>query len=146
MRAADPTLVWFGGKSFVTPVDKGISVLQLIKKFGQDSGTDIPSAVKQHYRNHDRVIVITDEQTKPGYFPSNMWAPQHGGMPETSIDALVPLDVPVHMWNLAGYTPAAMPSGSNARFTYGGLTDSAFKLVPLVENGVDAQWPWEIGD
>ncbi len=142
VRAASPTLVWFGGQSFDVPVEKGISVLQLIKKFGQNGGTDIPSAIKQHYRNHDRVIVITDEQTRPGYFPSNMRS--YGGMTETPMDALVPRDVPVFMWNLAGYTPSAMPSGSDARFTLGGLTDKAFQLVPILESGRVGVWPWEV--
>lgn len=142
LRAQDPTLVWFGGTSAKVEVPKGISVLKLIEKFGKSDGTDIPSAVKQHYANHDRVIVVTDEQTQPGYFPSNMH--YHGGMRETSIDALVPLNVPVFMWNLAGYTASAMPSGGDARFTLGGLTDKAFTLIPLLESGAAGVWPWQV--
>lgn len=143
LRAEDPTLVWFGGTSAKVEVPRGISVLKLIERFGRSDGTDIPSAVKRHYANHDRVIVVTDEQTKPGYFPSNMWR-GHGGMPETSIDALIPLNVPVFMWNLAGYTASAMESGKNARFTLGGLTDKAFVLIPQLEAGVSGLWPWQV--
>lgn len=142
LRAEKPTLVEFGGNSKVVSFPKGSSLLPLIDRFGEDAGTDIPSAVKRHYDNHDRVVIITDEQTRPGYLPSNMVS--YGGMRETSIDALVPLDVPVFMWNLAGYTASAMPSGSNARFTLGGLTDSAFRLIPLLESGSAGVWPWQI--
>jgi hypothetical protein len=64
-------------------------------------------------------------------------------MQETQIDALVPKHVPVYMWNMAGYKPGAMPSGSHNRHTFGGLTDQAFRMVPLLEAGRDAKWPWE---
>lgn len=142
LRAQDPTLVWFGGKSFKVDVPKGGSVLKLVDSFGESDGTDIPSAVKQHYASHDCVIILTDEQTRPGYLPSNMWR-GHGGMQETSIDALIPQDVPVFMWNFAGYTAAAMPSGKAARFTMGGLSDGAFALIPRLLSGMSGDWPWE---
>lgn len=143
VRAENPTLVEFGGKSRVIDVPPAVSVLKLVEEFGQDGGTDIPSAIKKHYDKHDRVIVVTDEQTSPGYFPSNMHGYGYGGMRPTLINDLVPKDVPVYMWNLAGYTPAAMPSGNEARFTMGGLTDAAFRLVPRLEAGVSGEWPWQ---
>lgn len=141
LRAENPTLVWFGGQSFEVGVPKGGSVLKLVDSFGRNDGTDIPSTIKRHYAGHDRVIVLTDEQTRQGYFPSNMRS--YGGMETTSIDALVPQDVPVYMWNFAGYTASAMPSGTAARFTMGGLSDSAFALIPRLEAGVSGGWPWE---
>ena len=145
LRAEKPTLIEFGFRSNVMRVSKGGSVLPLVDTFTMLQGTDIPSAVKKHYDNHDRVVVITDEQTRPGYFPSNGGG-YYGGMRETAIDALVPLNVPVFMWNLAGYTASAMESGKNARFTLGGLTDSAFRLIPLLENGANGVWPWQLDD
>ena len=144
VRAERPTLVEFHGSSRVIPLQKGTSVLPLVEAFGQDYGTDIPSAVRKHYDNHDRVIILTDEQTKPGYLPSNMNAGWSGRVELTSIDALVPLSVPVYMWNFAGYSASAMASGSNSRFTLGGLTDSAFRLVPLLEGGAAGVWPWQL--
>ncbi|MFD0405598.1 TROVE domain-containing protein [Kitasatospora sp. NPDC127116] len=140
LRAAEPTLVEFGGQSREIPVSRGGSVLRLMEAFGQDGGTDIPSAVAKHYRDHSRVIIITDEQTRPGYLPSNMSG--HGGARETAIDDLVPRRVPVYMWNMAGYKAGAMPSGSGNRHTLGGLTDSAFALIPLLDAGRNADWPW----
>jgi hypothetical protein len=140
LRAQDPTLVEFGGVSKVMPVPKGGSVLKLVESFGRHDGTDIPSAVRTHYARHDRVIVVTDEQTRPGYLPSNM--ERYGGMRETAIDDLIPNNVPVYMWNMAGYKPGAMPSGSANRHTFGGLTDQAFRMIPLLEAGKNATWPW----
>lgn len=141
LRAEKPTLVEFGWTSQQLDVPKGGSALKMIEKFGQIDGTDIPSAVKKHYDRHDRVIIVTDEQTRPGWLPSNGW--QRGGMRETQIDDLIPKTVPVYMWNMAGYKPGAMPTGSAGRHTFGGLTDHAFRMVPLLEAGRDASWPWE---
>ncbi|MGW6357877.1 TROVE domain-containing protein [Streptomyces sp. NPDC055092] len=141
MRAEVPTLVEFGMESRRLDFRKGGSLLRLVERFGQISGTDIPTAVKKHFTGHDRVVVVTDEQTRPGWFPSN--ARDHGGMAETEIDALVPRDVPVHMWNMAGYKVGATPSGGANRHAFGGLTDQAFRLIPLIERGGDARWPWE---
>ncbi|MFF1566173.1 TROVE domain-containing protein [Streptomyces sp. NPDC058293] len=141
MRAEAPTLVEFGMESRRLNFRRGGSVLRLIESFGQISGTDIPTAVKKHFTGHDRVVVVTDEQTRPGWFPSN--ARDHGGMAETEIDALVPGDVTVYMWNMAGYKVGATPSGGANRHAFGGLTDQAFRLIPLIERGGDARWPWE---
>jgi hypothetical protein len=140
LRAEKPTLVEFGGGSKKLDVTKGGSVLKHIEKFGMIDGTDIPSAVKAHWFAHDRIVIVTDEQTRPGWLPSNYFG--HGGMRETMIDDLVPKNTPVYMWNIAGYRAGAMPSGSTGRHCFGGLTDAAFRLVPLLEAGRDATWPW----
>ncbi|MFI6447381.1 TROVE domain-containing protein [Kitasatospora sp. NPDC050543] len=142
LRAETPTLVEFGMTSQVVEVPRGGSALRLIERFGRIDGTDIPSAVKQHYAGHDRVVVVTDEQTRPGWLPSNCHG-YYGGMPETHIDELIPRDVPVYMWNMAGYRAGAMPSGTGNRHALGGLSDAAFRLIPLLEAGRDAGWPWE---
>ncbi|MFF3998504.1 TROVE domain-containing protein [Streptomyces cyaneofuscatus] len=141
LRAEKPTLVEFGGDSKKIDVPKGGSVLRLIGQYGQIDGTDIPTAVKKHWFAHDRIVIVTDEQTRPGWLPSNMWG--HGGMRETSIDDLVPRNVPVYMWNMAGYKAGAMPTGIGNRHAMGGLTDQAFRTIPLLEAGRDATWPWE---
>lgn len=140
LRAEKPTLVEFGGNSNELAVPKGGSVLKLIEQYGQIDGTDIPTAVKTHWYAHDRIVIVTDEQTRPGWLPSNMHS--HGGMRETAINDLVPKNVPVYLWNLAGYKAGAMPSGSTGRHCFGGLTDHAFRMVPLLESGRDCDWPW----
>jgi hypothetical protein len=140
LRAEKPTLVEFGGDSKKLDVAKGGSVLKHIEAFGRIDGTDIPAAVKAHWFAHDRIVIVTDEQTRPGWLPSNM--SRYGGMRETQIDDLVPKTTPVYMWNMAGYKPGAMPSGKTGRHTFGGLTDSAFRMVNLIESGMSARWPW----
>lgn len=34
------------------------------------------------------------------------------------------------------------PSGTAGRHTFGGLSDAAFRMVPLLEAGRNADWPW----
>lgn len=140
-RAAAPTLVEFGMRSRPVDVPEGGSVLKLIEAFGRIYGTDIPSAVRQHYAGHSRVVIVTDEQTRPGRIPSH--CVHHGGIAETEIDDLIPRNVPVYMWNTADYKEGAMPSGTGGRHAFGGLTDRAFGMIPLLESGRDATWPWE---
>ncbi len=63
-------------------------------------------------------------------------------MRETQIDDLIPKNVPVYLWNFAGYKAGAMPSGGGNRHAMGGLTDSAFKMIPLLDSARNATWPW----
>lgn len=144
LRAEKPTLVEFHQDSKVITFDRGMSVLKLVEKFGMDYGTNIPDAVKRHYDGHDRVIILTDEQTRPGWLPANTGSYVRGGGAE--VNDLVPKNIPVFMWNFAGYSAAAMPSGGEARFHLGGLTDKAFRLISILESGIDGSWPWENAD
>jgi hypothetical protein len=76
------------------------------------------------------VVIVTDEQTGPAQWSSPLRA--------------IPSRVPVYTWNLAGYAPAHAPSGPH-HHTFGGLSDAAFRLIPLIEAGRDSTWPWEAG-
>jgi hypothetical protein len=58
------------------------------------------------------------------------------------VTAAIPQAVPMYTWNLAGYEAGHAPSGGQNRHAFGGLTDAAFRLVPLLESGRDAKWPW----
>jgi hypothetical protein len=143
LRAESADLVEFWGQSRPVAFRRGDSVLKLTERFSYQpapGGTDIPSAVRAHLRpGHTRVVIVTDEQTQAGYLPSNMHY-QHGGMPPTLIDDLVPKAVPLYMWNFGGYSRGAAPSGTGNRVTLGGLSDSAFRLIPVLEAGRDARW------
>jgi len=150
LRAESADLVEFGWYNGPVGFSKGQSVLKVVKKFGRHSGTDIPTAVKQNFvrGRHSRVVIVTDEQTRAGWLPSN-WTShyaEHRGMPETKIDDLVPNDVPLYMWNFGGYRVGAAPSGGGNRHTFGGLTDAAFRLIPLIERGRSVSYPWETVD
>lgn len=144
LRGENVTLVEFGGDSKVVRVPRGSSLLPLLGMFSQISYTDIAAAIQKHYKKHDRIVIITDEQTRPGYVPSvGPNAYRLGLQRETPLKDLVPTNIPVFMWNLGGYTPSAAPTGSDCWFTLGGLTDQAFKLIPMLESGTAGVWPWD---
>jgi hypothetical protein len=148
LRADSADLVEFWAGSKAVQFRKAESVLKLVERFSYQpapGGTDIPSAVRTHLRpEHTRVVIVTDEQTRPGYLPSNMYGiGGYRGMPETLIDDLIPRNAPLYLWNFGGYKHGATPSGQQNRHTFGGLTDAAFRMIPLLESGHDSGWPWE---
>ncbi|MEV2217687.1 TROVE domain-containing protein [Streptomyces sp. NPDC050997] len=128
LRAADADLVEFGTGSNKIKYRRGESVLKILGRFGDLGGTDTTAAVRRHYKKHDRVLIVTDEQ----------YAFSHHGDPTEQ----VPANVPVYTWNLAGYRAGHGPSGKGNRHTFGGLSDAAFRMVPLLEGARDSDWPW----
>ncbi|MGW7369558.1 TROVE domain-containing protein [Streptomyces sp. NPDC054841] len=128
MRAADADLVEFGTSSARVKYSKGESVLKVLGRFGDLGGTNTTEAVRKHYKKHDRVLIVTDEQAMGSYY----------GDPTEQ----VPAHIPVYTWNLAGYRAGHGPSGGGNRHTFGGLSDAAFRMVPLLEAGRNAHWPW----
>lgn len=128
LRAAHADLVEFGTTSNAVKFRKGESVLKVLDRFGNLGGTDTTEAVRRHYRGHDRVLIVTDEQ----------YAPNHHGDPT----AQVPAHIPVYTWNLEGYRAGHGPSGKGNRHVFGGLSDAAFRMVPLLESARNADWPW----
>ncbi|WP_406389271.1 TROVE domain-containing protein [Streptomyces sp. NBC_00887] len=128
LRAADADLVEFGTSSAPVRHRSGESVLKILERFHSLGGTNTVEAVRRHYRKHDRVLIVTDEQASFTYY---------GDVAEG-----IPPTVPVYTWNLAGYRIGHGPSGSDNRHTFGGLSDAAFRMVPLLEAGRSADWPW----
>ncbi|MFI8217146.1 TROVE domain-containing protein [Streptomyces sp. NPDC085932] len=128
LRAERADLVEFGTTSDRVPFRRGESVLRVLDRFHSLGGTDTTEAVRRHYEKHDRVLIVTDEQ----------YTHHHLGDPTEQI----PADVPVYTWNLAGYRAGHGPSGTGNRHTFGGLSDAAFRMVPLIEASHDADWPW----
>lgn len=128
LRAKDATLVQYGSDSANVPFRKGEAVLTMLNKFRGMGGTNTAQAIRNHFSGHDRVVLITDEQ-------SSYW----GGNPG---DAL-PKSTPLYTWNLVGYGVGEF-SGSQKRHTFGGLTDKAFVQIPMIEAGQQAKWPWEV--
>lgn len=136
-RAQSADLVEFGTSSRLvlsTEAAKAYghseSLLKMVQRFGNLGGTNTAGAVRQWYKGHDRVVIVTDEQA---------WGGWHGSDPL----AQVPENVPAYTWNLAGEKYSHGPSGTGQRHTFGGLTDHAFKMIGLIEAGRDARWPWE---
>lgn len=122
-----------GAHTKVFPVRRGESLLRSIERWGVEGfflggGTATAAALRAHYAGHDRVVILTDEQTaSDGH--------------EVTVSA--PASTPIYTWNLAGYGRGHAPSGLGNRHTFGGLSDAAFRMVPLLEAGRSASWPWE---
>lgn len=125
LRAEYADVVEFGTSSQVVKLQQGESVLKAVQRFGNLGGTYTAEAIRRHYRDgfHSRVVIVTDEQAA-------------GGAPLS----MIPERVPVYTWNLAGEKLGHGPSGLGTRHTFGGLTDHAFKLIPMLEAGRDARW------
>lgn len=119
-------LVMYATTSADLPVKKGASLLRAVEDIKRHSGscgggTNTWAAIKKHFNGHDRIIVLTDEQshdngTNPGCF--------------------------MHFVNLAGYRVSTAPRDRRT-FAYGGFTDAMFSTMPLLERGVSQKWPWE---
>lgn len=127
----------YGGRYKVSheevPFKKGDSILKTLGKFRDMGGTDTPLAIKENFDgSYDRVILITDEQYRSYGMSVNI----HPG-------ELIPSHIPMYTWNLAGYKYGQTENKPN-RYTFGGLNDQAFKLIPLLESGRDSAWPWEV--
>jgi TROVE domain len=127
LRAADATLVGYGGSSHQVPFGKGNAVLTVMGRFSMINATDTFGAVAQHFSGHDRVVIVTDEQNQAGRY--------------RSIDDVIPRHVPAYVWNIGGYAVGSTASGPG-RYTFAGLTDHAFRMVPLLESGTVGAWPW----
>ncbi|MFE9458658.1 TROVE domain-containing protein [Streptomyces californicus] len=122
-----------GAKTKTFPVTRGGSLLGDVRKWKEGGwflggGTDTAAALRKEFRGHDRVVIVTDEQAAHD---------------DSEVTEAIPASTPMYTWNLAGYQAGHAPSGSGRRHTFGGLTDQAFRMIPLLESGSDATWPWE---
>lgn len=128
LRAADATLVGYGHANYRVPFSRGEAVLHLMGKFRQEDGTDAYGAAYDHFRSHDRIVVVTDGENNGRRFQSY----EAAGVPD---------NVPIYTWNIGGYKYGQEP-GARHRHTLAGLTDAAFRLIPLLEAGRSGTWPW----
>lgn len=129
LRAEHADLVQFGNTSQVVKFTKGESTLKVMERFTMIEGTNIGAAVQKWYSNHDRVIILTDEQTSPF-------------MGHRDPGSLIPLNKLMLTFNVAGYKAGHTGSGTDTRVTVGGLTDKAFQLVPMLEARAQGGWPF----
>jgi hypothetical protein len=120
---------WADG-TFEQKLDEGGSVLRTISAMMSRTGevghgTNLTGAMRDTYRDHDRVFVFTDEQSNTAFDPT-----------------IVAHHKPVYMFNLSGHAPAYAPSGGNVH-ALGGLSDATFAMVAAIESRQGARWPWE---
>lgn len=127
LRAESADLVGYGAHSYPVQLRKGDAVLQVMKRFRMDDGTDTFGAVARHYAKHDRVVIVTDEQNQA-----------YG---HRTIDDAMPKHVAGYLWNIGGNQIGSIGSGPN-RNTFAGMTDAAFRMIPLIEAGRNADWPF----
>lgn len=131
-RCERPTVVSFSGDSKQFPLKPGSSLLLLWRQFMQGylygAGTATKAAVDCWFGGHDRVIVLTDEQANSFY--------GHG-----DVFSSVPNSTFCLTFNLAGYR-WSHAAGGHQRATIGGLSDQAFKLLPVLEARHRGQWPF----
>ncbi len=124
-KRTEPTLIAYDMGSHRVDVPAGGSLLKLVESFPtMGGGTATAATVQRWYAGHDRVVILTDEQA--AYGDPGQQVPKH---------------VPVYTWNLAGYK-LGNTAGSANRHTFGGLGDAAFRMIPLIEAGKNAAWPW----
>jgi hypothetical protein len=119
-----------GARTKEYPLQRGESLLKSVERWKAGGyflggGTDTAGAVRRHFAGHDRVVILTDEQAAYG-----------------DVGQSLPASVPLYTWNLAGYRHGHAPSGRGNRHTFGGLTDQAFRMIPLLEAGRNADWPF----
>jgi hypothetical protein len=150
LRAENATLVQFGSNSEEVQFKKSDSVLRIVEKFGHLGGTATYDAIQSHFnpRVHTRVVLVTDEQANGYYYRLNGRNANYWGGYDTvqgNVLDILPQNTPVYTWNLVGYAAGQGESKPNRTYL-GGLSDQAFKLIPLLERGVDAGWPWEVKD
>lgn len=127
MRSQGADLICYGQTSEMVKFSKADSVLKILERFRQIGGTDTGAALSRWYAKHDRVVIVTDEQTSPGLGNALAAIPKH---------------VPVITFNVAGYRVGHGESGTPTRITIGGLSDQAFKLLPILERRAAGQWPF----
>jgi len=134
-RAEDADVFSYSTKAMEFPQVAGESLLRSLERWRKDGyfiggGTATAAATKALFAGHHRVVILTDEQTG-GY---------HYGDPGT----VLPQTTPLYVMNLAGYKHGQNASGTAYRHVFGGLTDSMFGLIPLLERGSNSPWPWSV--
>ncbi len=137
LRNPGADLRGFASGEFDHQVHKGGSVLREMERFSArigevGHGTDIVGAITRSLARgikYDRIVLLTDMQTFGGYYRNN-------------VNDAAPRNVPIYAFNLAGYASTAIESGTTNRHEMGGVTDATFKMIPLLEAGRNADWPW----
>ncbi|MER6914902.1 TROVE domain-containing protein [Streptomyces sp. NPDC000594] len=140
MRAERADLVQFGSSSAVVRFRPGDSVLAVLERFVSMGGTHAAEALRERYRGHDRVLVVTDEPA--GREPCDTWWPGVPGPDTADPGGSGPSGrraAPVYSWHLARRPPGARSPGPHC---FEGLTDDAFRMVPLLERAERGEWPW----
>lgn len=105
----------------VQPTGSALRVTDEVVRLG-GGGTYTMQTLSHVYAGHDRVVILTDEQA-------------HGG-------TLTQINCPIYTFNLGGYRVAHMAQGEKGSYAFGGLSDAAFRMLAMLDEGRTAGWPF----
>ena len=159
-RSERSTVVSFSSSTRIFQPREREPLLRQIERWKNEgyflgSGTDTLGAVGAHWNGnlaYDRLVIITDEQVNGygyAYGRHRQTGYLYGQHRQTfdvpRLEQVVPTSVPTYTWNLAGYEASHLPTGDEAHawHAFGGLSDGAFRMIPLLEAGTSTNWPWE---
>lgn len=131
-RSANTDVVIFGdGWAHVpeiketTAVLRGMAIINdKVGSVGHSTNGHSALAATFNVKRHKRAMIFTDGQMHD----SGRFDFSH-----------VPI---IYNFNVAGYSKSHMPEGDKGRYALGGFTDATFKMVPLLEAGKSAEWPF----
>lgn len=127
-------LTWRGTTKKID-IGRGASVLRTTEQFHDMGGTELHAAIRETWNDsYDRVIILTDEQAFGGGLFGNRL--DYDDLPITRGN--------VYIWNLGGYAAGIAEVGKYKRHSFAGLSDQAFKMVPILDSGRSVGWPWEV--
>jgi hypothetical protein len=135
------TLVSFGDRSGIIPVNAGDSILTIVQRIRQGQyghGTAIHSALAKHYTAESRALIFTDMQTfdSAGHIGQGFgWTRERVTFDESRVPS-------IYSFDLAGYGRAAFDTSRPGRHQLAGFTDKMFAIVPLLERAEKAEWPF----
>lgn len=143
-------LVAFASRDQVISVPRGGSILKIASEMDEMSrrgtiggGTETGAAIQNHFKNHKRVIVITDGQS----FPISSYGRNSGGYfygYQRDLRSLVNDKTYMYGVNLAGYAVTDIAAGQGRTYELPGLSDAMFQKIPLLERGTEQRWPWQV--
>lgn len=121
----DADVAVFGTSSKRVEVRRGGSVINTVERLkgnqGVGHGTAIGSAINTQYDGHDRILVMTDMQSRD--------------------TTRVRVSSPTYLFDLSGY--GKPPVFGKKSVMFAGWSDHYLNSIPLIESGRNAKWPWE---
>lgn len=135
LRAEAANVFVYSTQANLLPIPPGEAIVRIVEQIphlpafqGGTQTLPLADAIVRETGPYDRLVILTDEQ--------------HFGATAGQTAALA--QVPrIYTFNMAGYAAGQLPTGEGGRFTFGGLTDAAFDLLPALEGGLtDGHWPF----